>query len=177
MPTRVGLACLELVDEPGAKAFFMTIFVSNEVSVHVGKASKAQEFREKHMGKMLAPPFSIERLEEMGGLAPTVVTGLGDSWSVACMDVVVSGLGWVGLTGLGAVKVRAWAPPGVEVIVRDPLMPFEARTSTEKYTGAGDKKGTSRCFSLKRDRSRHAGGGGRLHPLLSLPRVFFAHAL
>ena len=76
---------------------------------------------------------------------PTVSTGEGDSWSTACMDVVVSGLGWVALTGLGPVKVRTWAPPGVEVIVRDPLMPFEARTSTEKYTGAGDKKGTSRC--------------------------------
>ena len=47
---------------------------------------------EKHLGKMLAPPFSLDRLEEMGGLVPTVSTGEGDSWSTACMDVVVSGL-------------------------------------------------------------------------------------
>jgi hypothetical protein len=59
-----GMACVELVEEPDAKAFFITIFVSNEVSVHVGKIAKAQEFREKHLGKMLSPPFSLERLEE-----------------------------------------------------------------------------------------------------------------
>ena len=139
-----GMACVELVEEPDAKAFFITIFVSNEVSVHVGKIAKAQEFREKHLGKMLSPPFSLERLEEMGGLVPTVHTGSGDSWSTACVDVVVSGLGWVALTGIGPFKVRTWAPPGVAIIMRDPLMPFEARTSTESYTGGGDKKGNSR---------------------------------
>ena len=139
-----GLACLELVDQPGAKAFFMTIFVSNQVSLHVGKADKAKDFRLKHVGGMISPPFTAERIEEMGGLVPTVHASEGDSWTTACMDVVVSGLGWVALTGLGPVAVRTWAPPGVEIIHRDPLMPFEARTSTESYTGGGSKHGSSR---------------------------------
>jgi hypothetical protein len=34
--------------------------------------------------------------------------------------------------------------PSLQVVAREPLMPFEARTSTESYTGGGGKKGTSR---------------------------------
>jgi hypothetical protein len=62
----------------------------------------------------------------------------------ACMDVVLAGLGWVAVTGHGEVKIRVLAPDGVGVMQREPLMPFEARTSTESYTGGGDKRGTSR---------------------------------
>ena len=69
------------------------------------------------------------------------------------MDVVLAGLGWVAVTGHGEVKIRVLAPEGVGVMQREPLMPFEARTSTESYRGGGDKRGTSRrTKSLKAPR-------------------------
>jgi ribosome biogenesis GTPase A len=115
-----GLAYVELVDAPGARAFFFTIFVSNLISLHVGKADKASAFREQHVGqgKILSPPFRVERVQELGELVPSMHTAEGDSWATACVDIVVSGLGWVAVTGLGPVTIRTWAPPGIEVIAQ-----------------------------------------------------------
>ncbi|KAJ1485459.1 hypothetical protein T484DRAFT_1945465, partial [Baffinella frigidus] len=83
-------------------------------------------------------------LDEIGPLFETEINSYGLSWDRACTDVVLAGLGWVALTGLGDVTVRVLAPEGVGVMQREPLMPFEARTSTESYKGSGDKRGTSR---------------------------------
>mmetsp|Transcript_44794 Transcript_44794/g.105494 ORF Transcript_44794/g.105494 Transcript_44794/m.105494 type:complete len:311 (-) Transcript_44794:169-1101(-) len=136
-----GFARIELVSD---RPFFFTIFVGNQVSMHVGKSATAEEFRQKHTGKMLTPPFNSSRLDEIGPLFETEINSYGLSWDRACTDVVLAGLGWVALTGLGDVTVRVLAPEGVGVMQREPLMPFEARTSTESYKGSGDKRGTSR---------------------------------
>ncbi len=56
----------------------------------------------------------------------------------------MAGLGWVAVTGKGKFKLTVRAPAEVAVMRREPLMPFEALSSTEKYTGGGDKRGTSR---------------------------------
>ncbi|EKX39324.1 hypothetical protein GUITHDRAFT_114525 [Guillardia theta CCMP2712] len=126
------------------KPFFFTIFVSNLVTIHVGKTSKAEEFRWAQVGRMLKPPMTSERLKAVGELEETILDDYGDSWDVACTDIVIAGFGWVALTGIGPVRVRVLAPKGVGVTRRSPLMPFEARTSTESYSGGGDKKGNSR---------------------------------
>jgi hypothetical protein len=97
-----------------------------------------------------------------GLLAGSKVAGKG--WLEASCDVVISGLGWFSVTGCGPCKIRVVAPKGpntrkrrlgmcfcgairsslighlvscagVLVIQRDPLMPFEAKSTVGKVTG------------------------------------------
>jgi hypothetical protein len=50
-------------------------------------------------------------------------------------DVLISGLGWFSVTGVGQCKLRVFAPEGVMVKQRAPLMPFEAKDTMAKSTG------------------------------------------
>jgi len=139
----VHLGGLCRLDNVGGKPFFFTIFVGNEVTIHVGKIDKAEDFRRKHVGRLLKPPFSEERLDEIGPLQKTELWAEGTTFERSCVDVIFAGLGWVSLTGMGRVDINAWAPEGVGVMTRLPLMPFEALSTTESFTGA-EKKGSTR---------------------------------
>ncbi len=44
------------------------INTTTQVSIHVGKIDKAEEFRYKHVGGLIKPPFTAERLDEIGPL-------------------------------------------------------------------------------------------------------------
>ena len=59
----------------------------------------------------------------------------GDSWRTASNDIVIAGLGWVSITGPGVCKIKVTVPKGTTVTVRPPLLPFEARETTVKFTG------------------------------------------
>ena len=58
----------------------------------------------------------------------------------------------------GSCTIRVHAPPGVLVTLREPLLPFEARTSTAKFTG-GRVVRKAPPKNLKRP-----GGGGKKPP-------------
>lgn len=49
--------------------------------------------------------------------------------------MVIPGLGWVTITGPGVAKIKVLAPEGTEVTLRPPLLPFEAKHTTAKFTG------------------------------------------
>lgn len=55
-------------------------------------------------------------------------------------DVVIAGLGWVSVTGAGPVTLRVWAPRGVLVMAREPLLPYESWETTAKFTGGATVK-------------------------------------
>jgi hypothetical protein len=96
----------------------------------------ADEFTRRHIGEFLTPPFDVDRLDELGEWASKSFTAEGAGWKMACVDIVLSGLGWVSLTGAGSIRVRIWTPRGVGVFTREALMPFEVRTSgVSRYTG------------------------------------------
>lgn len=59
----------------------------------------------------------------------------GDGWEQSSSDIVIPGLGWVSVTGVGTVKVRVTAPVGTEVTLRPALLPFEAKHTTAKFVG------------------------------------------
>ena len=77
----------------------------------------------------------------------------GRGWLEAGCDVVIAGLGWFSVTGVGACRIRVVAPKGmpsplpaalrssralalgVLVLQREPLMPFEAKDTMAKATG------------------------------------------
>lgn len=58
----------------------------------------------------------------------------------AAADVVIAGLGWVSVTGAGPVTLRVWAPRGVLVMAREPLLPYESWETTAKFTGGATVK-------------------------------------
>lgn len=49
--------------------------------------------------------------------------------------MVFPGLGWVAITGCGPCVLEAHAPEGVEITLREPLMPYEAKWTGVKYRG------------------------------------------
>ena len=62
-----GLAKVEVLE---GLPFFLTFFISNEIKLHPTSADKANDpdWVERHVGSLMAPPSSAERLRR--GLAP-----------------------------------------------------------------------------------------------------------
>lgn len=129
-----ALARIEVVE---GKPFFFSAFVSSGIKVHAGRAENADDFTARHVGDLLFPPLSKERLEELGEWSSKTFTAEGEGWKRAALDIVLSGLGWVAVTGVGSIRLKVCAPKGVGVFTRDALMPFElATTGAAKYTGS-----------------------------------------
>lgn len=128
-----GLARIDVLE---GKPFFFTVFISPDVKVHPGKTEDADAFLAKHVGGMLTPPFDADRLADMGDWSSKSVTVSGEGWKKASVDIVLSGLGWVSVTGPGSVKLRMNCPRGIGVFTREALMPFEVEVGVSKYTGS-----------------------------------------
>ncbi|CAM9996517.1 unnamed protein product, partial [Choristocarpus tenellus] len=136
-----GLARFEVVE---GRPYLVTFFVSNEVRLHPTDATRVEAMLQNHLGKdqMIFPPYSTERLQELGEMVSYDFEVYGAGWKESAADVVISGLGWLSLTGAGPVRIRVTAPKDVLVMLRDPLMPYESWDTTAKYTGGATiKKG------------------------------------
>lgn len=129
-----GLAIVELLE---GRPFFFTFFVSNEVKLHPTDAEKAKTilYSEKHIGGIVFPPHSVERVNQLGPYNSMVFEIEGEGWRQSASDIVIAGLGWVAITGVGKAKVRITVPNVTSVGVRSPLLPFEASHTTVKFTG------------------------------------------
>jgi hypothetical protein len=66
----------------------------------------------------------------------------------SCVDIVFPGVGWVSLTGVGAMKVRTVAAGGTSATIREPLMPFEARNTTKRFTTTVRLAGRKKKYKL-----------------------------
>ena len=122
-------------------------------SSHVG--AEADAFVAKHTGGLLTPPFAPERAAELAAqLVTHDIDVQGCGWGEASCDIVLSGLGWISVTGAGSCKIRVVAPAGVMIVQREPLMPFEARDSMAKATGGRIvKNSVKKANRAKRGRS------------------------
>lgn len=143
-----GLARIEVV---AGRPFFFSAFVSGDVKVHPGKADDGAAFTARHTGGLLTPPFEADRAAALGGWSEQVVEVSGAGWKTASVDVVLSGLGWVALTGAGDMTLRVATPGGVGVFVRDALMPYETEGGVSVYTGGG---GVNRLAERKSKQGR-----------------------
>jgi len=80
------------------------------------------------------PPFGHSTVRRLGGLVMTreVTVTAGEHMDDALVDLAVSGLGgWLAVFAAdddpeAKVRLRVWAPPGVEVFLRPPL-PVDCR--------------------------------------------------
>jgi ribosome biogenesis GTPase A len=129
-----GLAKVEVLE---GLPFFLTFFVSNEIALHPTQADKANdpEWVDRHIGNLLAPPATPERLAEIGPMESREFEVWGRGWKTAASDLVIAGLGWVSVTGSGMCRIRVTAPAGTSISQRDALLPYEASHSTAKFTG------------------------------------------
>eukprot|EP00624_Nannochloropsis_granulata_P001154 evm.model.NODE_1531_length_19035_cov_17.377516.6 len=127
-----GLVRLDMVE---GRPFLFTFYVSNDVKLHQTGTDRADEFLEKHIGDLVFPPFTQERRAEMGPWVARDFDIEGTGWKTSAIDIVISGLGWISITGALNCKVRVMAPEAVGVRLRSPLMPYETWATTAKWTG------------------------------------------
>lgn len=107
-----GLARLDFVE--GERGSFVCYF-SNELNIHRTKLERADELYRNHLGELLFPPG-----EESKAKLPNFVSH--DFYiKEEQKDIVFSGLGWVTVHQKN-VHIRAYAPKGVGVSIRDSLV-------------------------------------------------------
>lgn len=90
-----------------------TAFFDNELKLHRTKLEGASSFYDKHVGTLLTPPSSKEK-EDFPKLVQHVFNIKEKT------DLVISGLGWIRVTGTA--KVAVWAPEGVAVVTRKAII-------------------------------------------------------
>ena len=90
-----------------------TAFFDNELKLHRTKLEGASVFYDRHLGTLLTPPNNKEK-EDFPKLVQHVFTSRDKT------DLVISGLGWIRVTGTA--KVAVWAPEGVAVVTRKAII-------------------------------------------------------
>ena len=92
-----------------------TVHIANDLTIHRTKLEKADELYATHRGDLLAPPTKafIEQLPELVRHEFSIKEGK--------TDIVFSGLGWITVQNPDVV-VAAYAPAGVEVMIRPSLI-------------------------------------------------------
>ena len=136
-----GLASITLVE---GKPFFLTFFISNEIKLHPTQTEKENDFLQKHVGNLVLPPSSPERLSALEPFVYEDFEVRGAGWGKASVDVVIAGLGWVAVTGVGTCKLRVKVPQGTKVDVRPALMPYETARSAASFSGGRLQKKTKK---------------------------------
>lgn len=96
----------------GEKSSF-TVYMSNKVNIHRRKLEGADEFYNKHRGELLSPPIGGIN-DEFPELVRREFTLKKET------DIVFAGLGWLLVRNPG--KVAVYAPKGIDVLLRDPII-------------------------------------------------------
>ena len=125
---------VDVVDCSAGETVYLTLWLSADVTTHMGKTEGAPALLDKHAGGSLSPPVGEEwadsavRTERLGAWVPRTVVVKGTSWGASSGDVAVAGVGWVGVGLDGEATLRVWTYDGVAVTQRQPpLVPDLAR--------------------------------------------------
>lgn len=90
-----------------------TAFFENTLEMHRTKLAGANTFYQKHVGSLLVPPSSKEKID-----FPELIRH--EFMIKEKTDVVFSGLGWIRVNEKA--KIAAWAPKGVAVVLRKAII-------------------------------------------------------
>ena len=97
------------------RPMLLAFYLANAVKIHPTSTDRVDEVLLKNVGRMLTPPASPERLDELGDFEEVVFDIEGRGWDDAAVDLVLPGLGWVSVTGCG--------PCSISVVRRQPAKP------------------------------------------------------
>lgn len=121
-----GLTRLDVL-EASVQTIYVTVWVSCNISLHLGKTENAEELRSKHIGIRLQPPVCAERVAELGQWTERRIDVSGISWDVNSTDIAVSGLGWYSLGLKGNATVAVFTFDGIDVTRRDAMILHRAK--------------------------------------------------
>ncbi|GAA0153240.1 hypothetical protein LIER_11528 [Lithospermum erythrorhizon] len=116
-----GMVRLDL-DQTSVDTIYITVWVSPNVSLHLGKTENADEMKNNHAGVRLQPPIGVDRDAELGTWKKKEIKVSGISWDVNSMDVSVAGLGWFSVGFKGNANLTLWTYDGIETTLREPLV-------------------------------------------------------
>ncbi|KAJ4848398.1 hypothetical protein Tsubulata_025560 [Turnera subulata] len=122
-----GLMRLD-VEELSVESIYVTVWASPYLPLHMGKTENASTMVQDHFGRQLQPPIGEKRVQELGKWWRQEFHVSGNSWDLSSVDIAAAGLGWFALGLKGEAVLGVWTYEGVDVVVRDPLIPFRSRT-------------------------------------------------
>ncbi|KAM3324450.1 GTP-binding protein BRASSINAZOLE INSENSITIVE PALE GREEN 2, chloroplastic [Capsicum chacoense] len=117
-----GLMRLD-VEEISADSMYVTVWASPLIPLHMGRTENASTMLEEHFGRQLQPPIGEGRREELGKWLKREFHVRGNMWDSSSVDIAASGLGWFAIGLKGESKLGVWTYDGVDIIVRNALLP------------------------------------------------------
>ncbi|XP_057982659.1 GTP-binding protein BRASSINAZOLE INSENSITIVE PALE GREEN 2, chloroplastic isoform X2 [Malania oleifera] len=109
------------VNQASTDTIYVTIWVSPNVSLHMGKIENADEMWKKHAGFRLQPPIGTDQ-SKMGKWVEKEIKVSGISWDVNSIDIAAAGLGWFSVGLKGEATLTLWTYDGIQITVREPLV-------------------------------------------------------
>ena len=139
-----GLARLDYME--GDESAYFTAFVSKRLPIHATRFDKIDTIYAKHLGEPLlaVPCGDTERLSKFPALLSEEYTLTGIGWKFSCADIVLSSVGWVGVTIRqdAEIKLKISIALGKGVFVRKPSL-FSASVNER---GRRSQKGNRTSF-------------------------------
>ncbi|KAL6576736.1 hypothetical protein OROMI_011012 [Orobanche minor] len=121
-----GLLRLD-VEDSSVDSIYVTVWASSVLPLHMGKTENACRMLEEHFGRQLQPPIGAERVKELGVWVKKVFYVSGATWDSSSVDIAAAGLGWFAIGLKGDVQLGIWTYDGVDVTVRNALLPQRSR--------------------------------------------------
>lgn len=95
---------------------------------------------------MFQPPIGKDRVEELGKWVRKQYPISCIRWELSCVDIAAAGLGWFAIGLQGEARLGAWTYDGVDVVVRNALIPQRPHN----YEVAGYKGPNTKMRKKKR---------------------------
>lgn len=162
-----GLVRLDIEDSP-LDSLYITVWASPLVPLHMGKIENAKVMLDEHFGLQLQPPIGQERVEKLGKWVRKEFHVSGSWWDSSSVDIAVSGLGWFAIGLRGNAVVGVWTYDGVEMTIRDALLPQRSHnflvagfTTSDIVSEADRASNNNRKNGKRRARDSSAPKNGR----------------
>ncbi|CAN0873673.1 GTP-binding protein BRASSINAZOLE INSENSITIVE PALE GREEN 2, chloroplastic [Linum grandiflorum] len=116
------------IEQLSVDSVYVTVWASPYLPLHMGKTENVGNMLEEHFGRQLQPPIGEKRVEELGKWARQEFHVSGNSWDSSSVDIAAGGLGWFGIGLKGDAVLGVWTYEGVDVVLRNSLIPYRAET-------------------------------------------------
>lgn len=111
-----------------------------------------------YVNLLFQPPIGEEGVEKLGKWVKREFCVRGNWWDSSCTDIAASGLGWFAIGLRGEARLGVWTYDGVEVIVRNALLPQrshifeEAGFTVSKIVSKADQNYNKQSKNAKKKR-------------------------